>query len=111
MTRTSSAAAPSSSTIRSTRPSTWAATPKTIPDSPGHHNEWVRACLANDPTKTLCNFDYSGALSEAVLLGNVSYRVGKPLEWDAKNLRATNAPEAMKFLRRDYRKGWELNVG
>jgi hypothetical protein len=87
------------------------APPKTIPDSPGHHNEWIRACLANDPSKTLCNFDYSGALSEAVLLGNVSYRVGKPLEWDAKNLRATNAPEAMNFLRRAYRKGWELNVG
>jgi predicted dehydrogenase len=87
------------------------APPKTIPDSPGHHNEWIRACLANDPTKTLCRFDYSGPLSETVLLGNVSYRLGKPLEWDAKNLRATNAPEAMKFLRREYRKGWELNVG
>jgi hypothetical protein len=85
--------------------------PKTIPDSIGHHNEWVKACLANDPTKTTCNFDYSGALSETVLLGTVAYRVGKPLEWDAKNLRATNAPEAMKYLRREYRKGWELNFG
>jgi predicted dehydrogenase len=85
--------------------------PKTIPDSVGHHNEWVRACKANDPTKTTCNFDYSGALSETVLLGNVAYRVGKPLDWDAKNLRATNAPEAEKFLRREYRKGWELNLG
>jgi len=85
--------------------------PKTIPDSIGHHNEWVKACLANDPTKTTCNFDYSGALSETVLLGTVAYRVGKPLEWDAKNLRATNAPEAMKYLRRDYRNGWELNFG
>ena len=46
-----------------------------------------------------------------MLLGNVAYRVGKPLEWDAKSLRATNAPEAMKFLRREYRKGWEMNVG
>ena len=26
--------------------------PKSIPDSPGHHKEWIRACLANDPTKT-----------------------------------------------------------
>jgi len=84
--------------------------PKTIPDSKGHHEEWIRACLANDPTKTSCNFDYSGALSEAVLLGAVAHRVGKPLEWDAKSLRATNAPEAEKFLRREYRKGWELTV-
>lgn len=85
--------------------------PKSIPDSPGHHNEWIRACLANDPSKTSCNFDYSGALSETVLLGNVAYRMGKPLDWDAKSLRATNAPEAIKFLRREYRKGWELDVG
>jgi predicted dehydrogenase len=85
--------------------------PRTIPDSPGHHNEWIRGCLANDPTRPQCNFDYGGPLSETVLLGTVAYRVGKPLEWDAKNLRATNAPEAQKFLRREYRKGWELNFG
>ena len=87
------------------------APPKSIPDSPGHHNEWIRACLANDPSKSSCNFDYSGLLSETVLLGTVAYRAGKTLEWDAKNLRATNAPEATKYLRREYRKGWELNVG
>lgn len=87
------------------------APPKSIPDSPGHHKEWIRACLANDPSKSSCNFDYSGPLSEAVLLGTVAYRVGKTLEWEAKNLRATNAPEATKYLRREYRKGWELNVG
>ena len=48
---------------------------------------------------------------KAVLLGTVAYRAGRPLEWDGKNLRATNAPEAMKYLRREYRKGWELNFG
>ena len=85
--------------------------PKTIPDSVGHHNEWVRACKANDPTKTSCSFDYGGPLSETVLLGNVAFRTGKALEWDAAKLRATNAPEAEKFLRREYRKGWELNFG
>jgi len=48
---------------------------------------------------------------EAVLLGNVSYRLGKPLEWDAKNLRATNAPEASRFIKgAAYRAGWELPV-
>jgi hypothetical protein len=34
--------------------------------------------------------------------------VGKPLEWDAKSLKATNCPEAEKYLRRQYRKGWAL---
>jgi predicted dehydrogenase len=79
---------------------------RTIPDSVGHHKEWVEACKSG--AATTCNFDYAGALTEAVLLGNVSYRVGKPLEWDAKTLKAANCPEAEKYLRRAYRKPWTL---
>jgi predicted dehydrogenase len=78
----------------------------TIPESVGHHKEWVEACKSGGTTT--CNFDYAGALTEAVLLGAVSYRVGKPLEWDAKGLKATNCPEAEKYLRRTYRKPWAL---
>ena len=44
------------------------------------------------------NFEYSGWLTEANHLGNVAYRVGKKLEWDAENMHATNAPEAERFL-------------
>jgi predicted dehydrogenase len=80
--------------------------PKSIPDSIGHHQEWILACKTGSPT--LCNFDYSGALTETVLLGTVAYRSGKTLQWDAADLRVKNAPEAEKFLRREYRKGWEL---
>jgi predicted dehydrogenase len=76
-----------------------------IPNSIGHYKEWVEACKTGGPTT--CNFDYSGALTEAVLLGNVSYRLGKPIEWDAKNFKA-NEPEAEKFLRPVYRKPWTL---
>lgn len=79
----------------------------TIPSSIGHHNEWIQACKTGSPTT--CNFDYSGALSEAVLLGMVSYRVGcKKLDWDGENLKATNCPEADAFIRREYREGWTL---
>lgn len=77
----------------------------TIPSSIGHHKEWLEACKTGGPTT--CNFDYSGALSETVLLGTVAYRVGKPLTWDAKNLTA-NEPEAERFVRKEYRKGWSL---
>ena len=57
---------------------------------------------------TTCNFGYSGPLDETVLLGAVAFRVGKKLEWDARNMKATNAPEADKYLSRTYRKGWEV---
>ena len=78
----------------------------TIPDSPGHHREWITACKTGGPTT--CSFDYSGALSEAALLGSVAFRTGKRLQWDAASLRAPNCPEADKLLRRDYRQGWTL---
>ncbi len=79
---------------------------KSIPDSIGHHAEWIKACKDGSPT--LCNFDYSGALTEAVLLGNIAYRTGKRLDWDAATLKATNCPEADKYIRKQYREGWEV---
>ena len=77
-----------------------------IPDSIGHHREWVEACKTGGPTT--CNFDYSGALTEAALLCNVALRTGRKLTWDAKNLKAIGCPEADAFIRREYRKGWAL---
>src|SRR5947209_10100053 len=79
---------------------------KTIPESIVHHAEWLRACKTGSPTT--CHFGYSGLLTEANHLGNIAYRVGKRLEWDAKAMRIRNAPEAERFLGRDYRKGWKL---
>ncbi|MFT5474501.1 MAG: putative dehydrogenase [Candidatus Promineifilaceae bacterium] len=78
-----------------------------IPRSLGHHKEWIHACKTGEPT--LCNFDYAGLLVEHNMLGAVSMRAGKKLEWDAKNLRATNAPEADPLIRKKYRDGWVLN--
>jgi len=79
---------------------------KSIAPSVGHHQEWIDACKSGGATT--CNFDYSGALTETVLLGNVAYRTGKELTWDAAGLKATNCPEADALLRREYRKGWEI---
>jgi predicted dehydrogenase len=77
-----------------------------IPNSIGHHEEWIHACKTG--AATTCNFVYSGALTEANHLGNVAHRVGKKIEWDAKKLKVKNAPEAAKIIRREYRKGWKL---
>lgn len=81
---------------------------ETIPNSIGHHKEWIKACKDGSPTT--CNFDYSGALTETVLLGNVAYRIGKQLDWDAKSLTATNCPEATKYISKEYRSGWEVTA-
>jgi predicted dehydrogenase len=77
-----------------------------IANSIGHHREWIEACKTGGPTT--CNFDYSGALTEAALLCNVALRTGKKLDWDAKNLKAVGCPEADAFIKRQYREGWTL---
>ena len=77
-----------------------------IPDSIGHHAEWIRACKTGAPTT--CNFDYSGALTEAVLLGNLAYRAGSTIDWDSKNLRAKNNSNAAQLIQHQYRPGWSL---
>jgi hypothetical protein len=81
--------------------------PKTLPRSIGHHKEWIRACKNGSPTRS--NFDFAGPLTEAVLLGTVSVRMGgKKLIWDSENMRITNVPEANEYLHYQYRKGWTL---
>jgi predicted dehydrogenase len=80
----------------------------TIPKSIGHHKEWIEA--AKTDLKTTCPFSYAGPLTEANHLASIAYRVGKKLQWDAANLKCTNAPEADRLLKREYRKGWELKT-
>lgn len=75
----------------------------TIPVSPGFHKEWINACKGGEAAT--CNFDYTGPLSEAVLLANVAYRAGG-FDWDASKLHAST-PAAQALIKPPYRSGWE----
>ena len=80
---------------------------KTIERSPGHYEEWVLACKGGK--KPVANFDYSGPLTETVLLGVLAMRApGTRLEWDSKNLKVKNAPEVNQYVHTEYRNGWTL---
>ena len=79
---------------------------QSIPKSIGHHAEWLKAI--RDGGTTTCNFDYSGALTESVLLGTVAYRAGEAIEWDSKRLRVKNSEKAQNLIHKEYRKGWDL---
>ena len=79
---------------------------RSIPDSVGHWKEWTEACKHGTPTT--CNFDYSGALTETVLLGIVAFRCGKKIEWDAQSLAAVDYAGADKFINKSYREGFEV---
>ncbi|MFP4192260.1 MAG: Gfo/Idh/MocA family protein [Candidatus Hydrogenedentota bacterium] len=77
-----------------------------IPPSVGHRQEWINACKGEG--EPLSHFGYSMAISETVLLGNVAYRSGRKLEWNAQQFTIDNAHEAEGFLQRGYRPGWTL---
>jgi predicted dehydrogenase len=86
--------------------------PETLPvnnrGDQGQKNEWVEAIKAGKPELALSNFDYAGLLTAAFLLGNVAVRTGKPLSWDGEKGVSPDNPDAAKFVRREYRKGWDL---
>ena len=79
--------------------------PQTIPPG-GTHKEWIAKCKSGEPVMT--RFEYSGPLTETVLLGTVAYRVGQKIEWDSAKLRTTNSPEANLLIGRENREGWAL---
>lgn len=82
--------------------------------SPGHFEEWVRAIKGGPEARS--NFpNYAGGLTEVILLGNLAVwaapekeQEGKKIEWDAKKLVATNAPEVADVVKAPYRKGYSL---
>jgi len=84
------------------------AVPESIPRSPGHEEEWFE--MMKGGPAAYSNFDIAGYLTEIILLGCIALRsgVGHKLDWDGPNMRATNAPEAERFVRRQNRKGWEI---
>ena len=82
--------------------------PKTIDRIKGSHEQnWIEACKGGKPACS--NFEYSGPLTETVLMGNLAIRFpNKKLKWDGKNMEITNLPDANEFVHRQYRQGWSL---
>ncbi|KAA3658381.1 MAG: gfo/Idh/MocA family oxidoreductase [Calditrichaeota bacterium] len=83
--------------------------PKTIPRSPGIHEEWVQ-CIKEGKQAT-SNFEYASKLTETMMIGNIAVRMAPKnitLEWDGKKGEFTNMPEANEFLMREYLNGYKL---
>ncbi len=94
----------------------------------GHQVSWLAACkegFGSDKHKNLTSsFDFSGPLTESVLMGNLAIRSymnrsprkgggfdypgRKKLLWDGENMKVTNYEPANQFVKRTYREGWSL---
>jgi predicted dehydrogenase len=72
-----------------------------------HYAQFADAILGGAAPSA--SFDYSGPLTETVLLGGVATFFPKTtLEWDGATMQFKNVPEANAKVRRRYRKGWEV---
>jgi len=84
--------------------------PKTLPRYPqGIFANFVETCRAGR-TDTAVPFEYGARLTEFAILGNLAQHVGegKKVEWDGPNMKVTNLPELNQWVKRPYRKGWEI---
>ena len=81
--------------------------PPSLPDSPGHHAQWIAACKTG--SRTGSDFSYAAPFTETVLLGNVAYRAGTAIDYDPATGRVTNDAAANRWLTKDYRQGWEVS--
>jgi hypothetical protein len=69
----------------------------------------VQAIRTGNQEPSMSNFpDYAGPLTETILLGNLAVWAGKKIEWDAKSIKATNAPEVEPIVRKAYREGYSV---
>ena len=73
----------------------------------GHERNWIRACKGGKPAGS--NFDYSGPMTESVVMGNLAIRYPhQKLEWDGEKMEVTNFEEANQLVNPPYRQGWSL---
>jgi hypothetical protein len=82
--------------------------PQLLTRSPGHISDWIRACKGGE--MSCSDFSIAAPYSEWVVLTEIAWRVPGKLQWDAKNLRFTNSAEANKYVRPEFKKGWELKL-
>ncbi len=73
---------------------------------PSTNEAWIDAYRNNKQTPG--NFLVAGPVTDTILLGAVSLRARKRVEYDSASMKITNVPEANQFLTREYRPGWEI---
>jgi predicted dehydrogenase len=81
--------------------------PKTLSRSPGNEREWLDACKGGK-VKPGANFEFSGVVTETLLLGCLAQRTGQKLTWDRTNLKVLNSASAQQYIQPERRQGWNL---
>ena len=71
-----------------------------------HRKNWLEAIRTKKPT--ICPAEVGHRSAAICHLGNIGYRIGKPLDWDPVKEKFTNSDDANKLLFREYRGPWKI---
>ncbi len=80
--------------------------PRALPRSPGHHRNFLDCVKSRDLTES--NLAYARRLTSPMFLGGISFRLGRPLTWDAAAEQFVGDEAANRLLYRPYRAPWSL---
>ncbi|MFT4567782.1 MAG: hypothetical protein ACI9FN_002749 [Saprospiraceae bacterium] len=76
-------------------------------DKPERRSDvWVRAIRTGEESPG--SFRYAGPVTETINLGAVALRAKERIEYNSVTQSITNVESANKYLKRDYREGWEI---
>ncbi|MEK9851764.1 MAG: Gfo/Idh/MocA family oxidoreductase [Flavobacteriaceae bacterium] len=73
-----------------------------------HAQNFVAAIRANDPTKVNCSIQEGAHVATVAQMGNISYRSGEKLYWDATKNRFTDEAINKEYLMNTYHNGYSL---
>lgn len=80
--------------------------PRTLRRSPGHQRNFLDCVKSRTPADS--NLDYAFPMTTPMYLGNIAYRLGRPLQWDAAAEQFVDDAEATALLSKPYRAPWVL---
>ncbi len=74
--------------------------------SPGHEQDFINAMRSRK--KPIMTIEAGHAVGTLCILGNISYRLGRGLKWDAKNERVIGDEAANRLIARPNRSPWRV---
>lgn len=74
----------------------------------GHAKNFVEAMQKNDASILKCGIETGAVAAINAHMGNVAFKTGRKVYWDAANGNFKNDEEANRLIRANYRNGWKL---
>ncbi len=73
-----------------------------------HAENFIKAIRNNDPSSLNCGIETGSIAAINAIMGNISYKLGRKVFWDAEKGNFKNDTEANALMISDYKNGWKL---